>query len=185
MKKLIILTFLCVSVTVLIWNMGAADGVLQVLNGSTSSGGTTYLGELLGVTNASGATTGYYGEVLSGKIASGSAQALQTTVATNVTSLSLSAGDWDVSGNINFTGTASTITATSGGITTTSVTVPTDGTEVFSGVVTTLITETDSITIPRKQINVSSTTTVYLVGKCTFSAGSVSAFGSITARRMR
>ena len=49
----------------------------------------------------------------------------------------------------------------------------------------TSINSYNSIPIPRKQITVSAPTTVYLVGTCYFSAGSVSAFGQITARRMR
>lgn len=139
----------------------------------------------VGVTDASNATAGNVGQTITNAIPSGSATALTTATAKNVTSISLTAGDWDVSGNVNFSAATATVTGTSGGITTTSATMPTDGTEVFSGVQVTLLSETDSVTISRKQINVSSTTTVYLVGKSTFSAGSVSAFGSITARRVR
>lgn len=138
-----------------------------------------------GITNAGNATAGTPGEVVTSSVATGAAVALVTATGTNVTSISLTAGDWSVEGNINFSATTATVTGTSGGITTTTLTVPNDGTEVYSGVQVTLLSENDSVTIPRKRINVSSTTTVYLVGKCTFSAGSVSAFGAITATRFR
>lgn len=131
------------------------------------------------------ATAGNVGEFVSSLVAVGSPVALTTATAANVTSISLTAGDWDVDGNINFSASSATVTGTSGGITATSATVPTDGSEVYSGVQVTLLSETDSVTIPRKRINVNSTTTVYLVGKSTFSAGSVGAFGSINARRVR
>lgn len=138
-----------------------------------------------GITNTGNATAGTPGEVVTSSVSAGAAVALVTATGTNVTSISLTAGDWSVEGNINFAATTATVTGTSGGITTTTLTVPNDGTEVYSGVQVTLLSENDSVTIPRKRINVSSTTTVYLVGKCTFSAGSVSAFGAITATRFR
>jgi len=169
-------------------NASAAGNPLLTVQGGTNATKAVDVaisGGLVGKTDASAASAGIVGEVISSLVASGSAVAMNTGVGTNVTSISLTAGDWDVSGNVNFSAASATVTATSGGITTTSATVPTDGTEVYSGVQVTLLSETDSVTIPRKQINVSSTTTVYLVGKTTFSAGTVSCFGAITARRVR
>ena len=71
------------------------------------------------------------------------------------------------------------------GLTTTTATLPTDGTEAYSAVLLTTGTGTDSITLDRKRINVSGTTTVYLVGQATFSVGTAGGFGSLTARRVR
>jgi len=122
---------------------------------------------------------------VSSLIASGSPVALTTATSANITSISLTAGDWDVQGNINFAGASATYTGASAGISTTSVTVPTDGTEVFSGAQFTVLTATDGVSVPRKRINVTSTTTVYLIGRASFSAGTVGAYGSITARRIR
>jgi hypothetical protein len=122
---------------------------------------------------------------VSSLVASGSPVALTTATSANITSISLTAGNWDVQGNINFAGASATYTGASAGISTTSVTVPTDGTEVFSGAQFTVLTATDGVSVPRKQINVTSTTTVYLIGRASFSAGTVGAYGSITARRIR
>lgn len=138
-----------------------------------------------GTTAAGNAVAGTLGEVVSSLIASASPVSLTTATAANVTSISLTAGDWDVDGNINFSASSATVTGTSGGITVTTATVPVDGSEVYSGVQVTLLSENDSVTIPSKRVNVNATTTVYLVGKSTFSAGTVSAFGSIRARRVR
>lgn len=167
-------------------NAGAATTALKLIGNGTAQfqvGLSTPL--IVGVTTGSAAAAGNVGQVISSAIASGSAVSLTTATGANVTSISLTAGDWDVSGNVNFAASTATVTGASGGVTSTSATVPTDGTEVYSGVQVTLVSENDSVTIPHKQINVSSTTTIYLVGKCTFSAGTVGAFGAITARRVR
>lgn len=131
------------------------------------------------------ATSLNVGQFSSSFIAVGSATSLTTATAKNVTSISLTAGDWDVSGNVNFVATTATVTAWSGGISTNTNALPTDGSEVPNGTVITLISENNGITLPRKRISIASTTTVYLVGKATFSAGTVTAYGGITARRVR
>lgn len=138
-----------------------------------------------GVTDGSSAAAGKVGEVISAAYPSGGAGLVVTATTTNVTSISLTAGDWDVEANVNFLGTTATLGGSSAGISTTSLTLPTDGTEIYSAAITTLLTATDSIIVPRKAVNVSSTTTVYLVAKQTFTAGTVKVFGSLTARRIR
>lgn len=145
----------------------------------------------LGVTGTAGtpindsAAIGMVGEIISSAIVVGSATSLTTATAKNVTSISLTAGDWDVEGNVNFTETTATASARSAGITSTSATVPVDGTESYCGVQSTITSELNSITLPRKRVSLAATTTIYLVGKATFSAGTVSGFGSISARRVR
>ncbi len=140
---------------------------------------------IVGTATNDSATAGNLGEFVSSLVASGAPVALTTATAANVASISLTAGDWDVSGNINFAATAATTTATEGGISSASATLPSDGTEVYSGVIGTLASGTDGVTLPRKRFSLSGTTTVYLVGQSTFSAGTVGAFGGITARRVR
>jgi hypothetical protein len=73
-----------------------------------------------------------------------------------------------------------------GGISTTTATLPTDGTEAFFATPAAIATTTfnATVTIPRKVINITSTTMVYLVAEATFTAGTVSAYGSLTARRV-
>jgi hypothetical protein len=169
------------------WGSTTDPGARNVLFGGTLSvtGASTLTGGIVGGTDASNATAGHVGEYPSSSVPIGSAVSLTTATSANVTSISLTAGDWDVSGNINYTAGTATVTGKISGISTTSATLPTDGSEVYSGVQLTLGTATDGSAVPRKRISVSGTTTVYLVGQATFSAGTVTAFGSITARRIR
>lgn len=141
-------------------------------------------GGIQGTTTNDAAASGNIGETLSSAVTIASGTSLTTATNANIRTLSLTAGDWLVSGNINFGATTATVTGTVGGMTTTSAALPADGSEVYSGVQVTLLSETDSVTLPPKRFSVSSTTTVYLVGKSTFSAGSVKAGGSITAIRI-
>lgn len=140
---------------------------------------------LKGTTTNDSAAAGKIGEFTSSLVAVGSAVSLTTATGANVTTLSLTAGDWDVEGNVNFSGTTATETAAIAGISSTSATVPTDGSEAYSGILTTTATEKDSITLPMKRFSLAVTTMIYLVAKVTFSAGTVVGFGAITARRAR
>jgi len=148
-------------------------------NGSVGSS------NIAGTATNDNATAGNIGEHSSSLIAAGSAVSLTTNTSANVTSLSLTAGDWDVEGAINYTETTSTVTARTGGISTTSATLPTDGSEVENGFLTTVVTTKAGITVPRKRISISATTTVYLVARAVFSAGTEAAYGQLTARRVR
>lgn len=146
--------------------------------------------QIIGYKDGSVATSGHVGEVISSSVAVGSAVALTTATPANVTTISLSAGDWDVSGQVNYTGTGAT-TALGGlfvaGINTTSATVPTDGSEAqlaLPAYTTAAFKAGRDVT--KKVINVSAgATTVYLVAEGTFSAGTVGAYGTIVARRVR
>jgi hypothetical protein len=144
---------------------------------------------IVGVTSGANAATGNVGEQVDSIVAVGSAVGLTTATAANVTSISLSAGDWNVSGNVNFT--AGSATTAEGalwviGVNTTSATIPTTGAEVqlaATAVTTTSFKLGASTTSSR--INVSATTTVYLVAEATFTAGTVGAYGHLCARRVR
>lgn len=140
---------------------------------------------VVGTRTNDSATAGNVGETISSLVASGAPVSLTTNTTANVTSISLTAGDWDVEGNINAALGTATVTAASGGITTTSATVPTDGSEIFGGVVVTLTSLSTTLSCPRKRISLAATTTVYLVARSTFSAGTVGTFGSLVARRVR
>ncbi len=147
------------------------------------TGGTVF--GIIGSTTNDAAITGNVGEYVSSTIAVGSAVSLTTATAANVTSISLTAGDWDVTGIVNFSETTSTVTSRIAGLSSTTATLPTDGSEGYCGVQSTVTSETNSIGLTRKRFSLSGTTTVFLVGQATFSAGTCTGFGSITARRIR
>lgn len=138
-----------------------AAGVVEVNTGTAGSyGGLVYAGT---GTNSS-AAFGNVGEYIQALVAVGSPVSLTTATAKNVTLISLATGDWDVDGAINFSATSATQTGCSAGIATTTATMPTDGSECYSGVVTTLISETDTVTIPRKRVSATSTAHTGITG---------------------
>lgn len=110
------------------------------------------------------------------------ALALTTDVSANVVKISLPPGEWDVFGMVNFNAVAATVTLLSAGTHITSATLPTDGSEQYSGVALTTATIKLSIPLIRKRIKLTTYADIYLIAKATFSAGTVSAYGVLNAR---
>lgn len=167
-------------------NVGTSSNAKTVTIGNSISGSKVNIyGEIDGVATAAG----YIGQPLSSLIVSGSAVSLTTATPANVTSIALTAGDWDVMGEITYVATSATVVAAAtweGGINTTTATLPTDGTEAFYATPAAITTASfnATITISRKIINSASASTAYLVAEATFTVGTVTAYGNITARRV-
>jgi hypothetical protein len=162
-------------------SLGAA--IATSINGSTVSPGH-YSGE---PSNAS-AAAGEIGEFISSTVLAGSAVSLTTATAANITSISLTAGDWDVWGSVAFAPNGATTMSVLGGwISTTSATLPTapnEGAEVFFQLTFTTGTS-QFFAIGQKRISLSATTTVYLSAYSAFAVNTNSAYGFIGARRAR
>ena len=141
--------------------------------------------ELLARVRAAASAAGKVGEYIPSLVASGAAVTLTTATAANVTTLALTPGDYDVEGHVTILGTGMTTTAQAAGIGATSATLPTDGSEAYGALQLTTTTANQTLGVTRKHISLAVTTTIYLVARCTFSAGTAKAFGSITARRVR
>jgi hypothetical protein len=163
--------------------MGDLTGPISPLGG----GATT------GVQTNSNASPGAVGEIITATLVVGSAVALTTATPANVTSIALTAGDWDVSGQIDFNLTGTTVTDMRGGPSLTSATLPTQpggaglGTDPLAIDPSNFATITDVQTLDSGpvRLSIAATTTVFLVASATFSVGTVGAFGTIRARRMR
>lgn len=142
--------------------------------------------EIEGTSTNDSATAGYVGEVVSSSVASGSAVSLTTLTTANVTSISLTAGDWDVSGQVVFTFSA-TPTNIIANINTTSATLGTVGpASPYSSLAATFnaaATQFQGLTTGR--LSLSATTTVYLLAHAAFASGTSTAYGWILARRAR
>jgi hypothetical protein len=143
---------------------------------------------LKGVTDASSAAAGNLGEFLSASQAT--ATALTTATALNLATLSLSAGDWDVWGQITFTPSAAP-SSLSAAIGTTSATLPTPA-QLAAGTgamtqhrLTFTSAQTQTMQTGATRVNVSATTSMFLLAQAVFASGTCTATGFISARRRR
>ena len=132
-----------------------------------------------GVTDGSDAAAGQIGEYLS---ASGSGVGLANGSPANVATLALTAGDWDVSGNVQFVATG-VLTRVTAGVSTVSGDYNSWSTTV-SGTLGSGSSQQIGNGGPVRVI-VGTPTTAYLVAATTFTSGGVTADGTIWARRMR
>lgn len=138
---------------------------------------------LKGVIDASDASAGFVGEVVSGVVLFASAVNLANSgVAENIVNISLPAGDWDVESNLFFQGAANLVSATSS----TSLNTGTLDNQAFRAVIesSSLHSQAGLSTVSRR-VNVDVQTTVYLVASAVFSVGTVSVCGTLQARRIR
>ncbi|MBN9035448.1 MAG: hypothetical protein J0H53_05215 [Rhizobiales bacterium] len=134
------------------------------------------------------ASSGRLGEYIAAELAIGSAQAASSNSVYNLASISLAAGDWDVSNVLGMVGTTTgaTVSTLDGGASLTSGTL-----DVTLGRYTrfqgTLAIGVNSMVMPgpRTRFSLASTTTVYLTARAVYSGGAVSLYGRIEARRVR
>ena len=148
--------------------------------GGVVTGSSTFSGGLVGTTTNDNAAAGQIGEYLSN---AGSVP-LISNQNTSVTSLSLTAGDWDVWGTLQLTSSdgasvfncwVNTSTATPTGVTGYTSIALSSGT----------LTSGTASPVNAQRFSVAVTTNVFLVSAATFLTGTCSVSGVIAARRMR
>lgn len=162
--------------------------------GTPASGALTntsgYLTDNL-VTNTSGAnaSAGGIGEIISSSIVVGSAVSQPTSgTAVNITSVPLTAGDWDCGGSVITNPGGTTTTSFFKGsmsLTGATMTTPPAGGYASNNGVSASAGNFQSLTLGRAQFNSSSPQTVYLVGVSTFGTSTMSLYGQINCRRVR
>lgn len=153
---------------------------VTVANGGT---GTASAGQLPATATNDSASAGKMGEYISSTILSGSAISITNNVLFNLTTISLTAGDWDIYGNITFS-PSSSIVSSKAALNTTSVTLPDIAFTNFTGP-NGGAGLTFSNVVPSQRVSLATTTTIYLVGLANFSAGTSTACGLLWARRAR
>lgn len=161
-----------------------ADGTTLTETTSTSIG----KGQYLGTSTNDNATAGNIGEVISSSIPAGSAVSLTTGVQANVTSISLTAGDWDIWANVAFLPAASTVTTVwASAVSTTSATIPVGPNGgAFTQYTGFSITGGSYFTpVGMLRISLASTTTVFLVAQANFTVSTETVYGFLGARRAR
>lgn len=143
-------------------------------------------GGIVGTTTNDNAAAGKVGEFVSAAVLFGSAVSITTTAtAQNLTSISLTAGDWDVTGSMYFVAAGSVVSGYNGWTSVTSATLPdvslTAGiASAAGGTILNL-----GVTTPTLRVSISGTTTVYLSGFSSFTGASPTMSGNIQARRIR
>jgi hypothetical protein len=158
-----------------------SDTTRLPLAGGTMTGPT----QLKGVTDGSDAAAGVVGEFISSVVTTG--VGLTNGVVANVTSIALTAGDWDVQGEA-WINPGSGCAQISAAISTVSATQPTaPGTNMARQSINATLTAGaySILTLRPCRVSVSGTTTMYLVAVSAFTGGSTSATGVISARRVR
>jgi len=163
-----------------------ADGLIV----TPSQVGVAPIGQIPGTTTNNDACAGCIGEYVYSLI--NSPVALTTGTYTNMTSISLTAGDWDVSLGVGFQSDASTsITQIIASITQTSCAGNTNGTSAYSyaqrdtQAITPGNTQQQTLTPSTVRVLAGSTVLVYACVRASFTAGTLGARGYLSARRVR
>lgn len=175
---------------------GGGPGSFSTVTASSTIGATgviTPLAGIQGVITNSNAAAGIIGQFVTATVAAGAPVSLTSPNVSDVTSISLTAGDWDVSGMINLSLGAATVSSMTGGASLTTGTLPSQaggaglGTDalVVDERPTTLLTAVLQLPLPPVRVSLAGTTTLFLVAGVTFAAGTVAAFGTLRARRVR
>jgi len=156
--------------------VGSDTNIASELLGKGTGGG-----RVQGTSTNDNAAAGYVGEFISSVIAQSSAVSCTTATPRNVTSISLTAGDWNLWANVFFVSSLGASGLYSW-ISTTSATQPdvslVNGIGGAAGAFSNV-----GIQAPFKRISINTTTTVYLSVITSFTSGTVTACGGIYARR--
>lgn len=146
-------------------------------------------GQVPGTATNDNAVAGNVGEYISSSVGAGSAIAAASNTVFDVTSVTLTPGDWDVTGNVAFvSGGGGIIASPAVWVSSVATTAPTppNGGAYFSDTVTRAADTTNIFPTGSRRFTVpaSTTLTVYVSG-VTFSTGTLAAYGFIGARRAR
>lgn len=139
---------------------------------------------IVGTTTNDNAVAGSIGEYSSN---SASGVALTTSTSASITSLALSAGDWDVSGVVTFVPAATTtVQQIISGISTVNNTLPATNTGGFNLLALTFSTgAAQAFGTNIVRMSLAAPTAVYLIAQATFGVSTMTANGFIRARRVR
>lgn len=167
---------------------GAATltGVLTGNGTSAITGGSISASSVNGITSGSAPAAGTIGEYISSFKDSSHTVNLSNGVTADITSITLSAGVWNISAHFVLN-TGSTVTTVQGGVSTTSATLPANGTigdasfYVNGGITS---TGTMDFYVVDYRVSINGSTTYYMVINHAFSAGTASAYGRISGTRV-
>lgn len=153
-------------------NIGAATATTVAFSPTTNG--------IVGTTTNNSAAAGIVGQVISNGV-NAPGTALTSTMPLDLISLSLTAGDWDVYGNVSFS--TSTATQVACWASLTSATLP--DLSLYSQLTNTAPMGNPGMTIPYLRVLLSGSATLYLSASATFATSTCSVSGNIKARRRR
>jgi len=144
-------------------------------------------GGLIGTPAADNAIAGAVGEYISAVVATPGV-ALATGVVSNVASIALTAGDWDVEGMVAYHSSGTTnVNDISEGIGTVAATLPVAPGSINCDYLTIVLPAAPDTAYlaPRTRISLAAPATIYLVCLAHFTLSTLAAYGQINARRVR
>jgi hypothetical protein len=150
----------------------------------TSAQPTINQPNIVGVTNNSSAAAGSVGEIISSVVSGGASLSLSNAVSQDITTISLTAGDWDVWGNVNASSSSASTISFFGWVSNASATIPDESVYSLISSATNSLGSL-SMTVPMLRFALSGTTTIYLSTNVSFGSGTVGGCGGIYARRIR
>jgi hypothetical protein len=157
----------------------------QFLGTSHQSNITTQTGGAgNGLTQGTAPSAGQLGEQIRATVAAASAVSVANSTPTNITSIALTAGVFDITGIIAFHGASITGTQFGGSVNTTSATLGTDGDNACFGPTGPTVTTPIEYIIPSWRVTTSAAITVYLIAFSLYTVGSLTAYGRISATRV-
>jgi hypothetical protein len=139
-----------------------------------------------GTTTNDSAAVGYVGEYVVSTVLSASAINLTATT-TTITSISLTAGDWDVTGILSLGSSAVltwSVVAAGFNATTANASVVNQGITILPAA-SVVYNYYESTQMPVVRFSLSATTIIYFAAVGVFSGGTANVFGQIRARRIR
>lgn len=139
---------------------------------------------IIGTTTNNNANTGSVGEFVTATVATGSALSTANNTPKTVTSISLTAGDWDVWGVVDWNLSGVTSTWWEASISGSTNTIGSQD-QFTSWNLGNAANNVQSIPTPVCRLSLSTTTTEFLVQNSAYSGGTVTVYGSIFARRVR
>jgi hypothetical protein len=167
------------------FNVTAASGNTAIAGTLAVTGATTLTGGIVGTAVVGNATAGNVGEVISATFSNTSAPT--TTQWGDMTSINLTAGDWDVTFQLHLAANGATINTAQMGISSTtgnSSAGLVTGDNLISIVPATTTYDTSS-SIVAFRININGTTTYYAKTNLNYSVAIPKLYGRISARRVR
>jgi|SRR6267154_855954 len=145
---------------------------------------------IVGTPTNNDAAAGFVGEFISSVVLIGAAVAMTSNDATTITSIALTAGDWDVWGTLWTAPAAGTVTTTvTVGVSQTLATFETTpaigaSLQEISGISSSAPSNI-VLAAPSTRISLAAPATVYLIGLAIFSVSTMAGYGSLLARRIR